>query len=463
MVRTIWSFVGAAIAIVSGLSAVHVWRHYEDQLAANITLVRTATAMSQSRISAAILSIDMVLSETGRDLVAGKLDDRAAAADRLKTRKDAFPDIRHLFVVGTNGASLLGTIPSAVGTEISDRDYFRRALSAPRAAMVISEPLGSRIEPVTSIFLARQVRDAANSVRGGVVAALDPVFFEKNLRSVFTETGHHAAIIRRDGVVLARVPDPAEWLGKTLTGSDLFRHVQQGATGTFVGPTFGDGTRRITGYADIPGHDAIVCLSLSYHDALASWRSSAVVIGCANLAFIATALFLAFSLSRRRGEEERALALVAAAEAKAALQAERLDLALRGANDSWWDWDLKADKAYYSPRWFAMIGYRPDELEADSGLWRRQMHPDDQAGVDRVIAEVVRTRSEAVELEFRLRHRMAVGCRYSPVAMSSTTRPASRCGPPGPTPISPSANAPKPNCGPVKPRSGHCSNCPPTA
>ena len=57
---------------------------------------------------------------------------------------------------------------------------------------------------------------------------------------------------------------------------------------------------------------------------------------------------------------------------------ERYALAVRGANDGLWDWDLATDKIYYSPRWKAILGYGEGELSCEPSEWLDRVHPDDR-------------------------------------------------------------------------------------
>lgn len=84
---------------------------------------------------------------------------------------------------------------------------------------------------------------------------------------------------------------------------------------------------------------------------------------------------------------------------------ERFSLAMRGANDGLWDWNLKTDDVYYSPRWGAMLGYQPEELEPTLDTWVRLVDPNDK---DRVLEEVrnyVEGDANAFDTEFRMRHK----------------------------------------------------------
>jgi PAS domain S-box-containing protein len=87
------------------------------------------------------------------------------------------------------------------------------------------------------------------------------------------------------------------------------------------------------------------------------------------------------------------------------LAEERLRLIVDGTDDSPWDWDLRRDEMYYSPRWWATLGMRPNEVPADSGLWQRLMHPDDVQTVTRLFQSVYEDGENGFAVEFRMRHR----------------------------------------------------------
>ncbi len=84
---------------------------------------------------------------------------------------------------------------------------------------------------------------------------------------------------------------------------------------------------------------------------------------------------------------------------------ERFRLAMQGANDGLWDWDLHTDLVYFSPRWKAMLGYADDELEEHLDTWKRLVHPDDLELTLSLVRDVLEKRTDKFEAEFRMRHK----------------------------------------------------------
>ncbi|MGK7877190.1 MAG: PAS domain S-box protein [Xenococcaceae cyanobacterium] len=56
---------------------------------------------------------------------------------------------------------------------------------------------------------------------------------------------------------------------------------------------------------------------------------------------------------------------------------ERWQLVLRGNNDGIWDWNIKTNEAFISPRWKEMLGYEDHEIENHHNEWISRVHPDD--------------------------------------------------------------------------------------
>ena len=84
---------------------------------------------------------------------------------------------------------------------------------------------------------------------------------------------------------------------------------------------------------------------------------------------------------------------------------ERLALVMRATNDGIWDWDLKTNQVYFSPRWKAMLGYADGEIGNTFDDWRRLVHPDDAERALALIQDYLQGKTTAYELEHRLCHK----------------------------------------------------------
>ncbi len=84
---------------------------------------------------------------------------------------------------------------------------------------------------------------------------------------------------------------------------------------------------------------------------------------------------------------------------------ERFSLAMRGANDGLWDWNLETDEVYYSPRWKNMLGYAENDLENTLNTWANLVHPDDKDIVLEKVQDYIDGRKHSFEVEMRMRHK----------------------------------------------------------
>lgn len=84
---------------------------------------------------------------------------------------------------------------------------------------------------------------------------------------------------------------------------------------------------------------------------------------------------------------------------------ERFSLAMRGANDGLWDWNLDSDEVYYSPRWKSMLGYGENELDNNLNTWANLVHPDDKDRVLEKVQDYLVGEADSFEVEMRMHHK----------------------------------------------------------
>jgi PAS domain S-box-containing protein len=122
--------------------------------------------------------------------------------------------------------------------------------------------------------------------------------------------------------------------------------------------------------------------------------------------------YVALTGARVPEEGERAVQIVVhdvtdRVEAERALREseERLALALAGAQEGVWDWNLETNTVAYSARWKQMLGFAEEEIEPHVSAWERLVHPEDRARADRAHDSVAHGDRATYEAEFRLRHK----------------------------------------------------------
>ncbi len=84
---------------------------------------------------------------------------------------------------------------------------------------------------------------------------------------------------------------------------------------------------------------------------------------------------------------------------------ERYALAARGANDGLWDWNLKENTVYFSPRWKAMLGFQENEIGDKPEEWFGRIHEADRERVKQEIFAHQEGRTPQFESEHRVLHK----------------------------------------------------------
>ncbi|MBL8473370.1 MAG: PAS domain-containing protein [Rhodocyclaceae bacterium] len=110
-------------------------------------------------------------------------------------------------------------------------------------------------------------------------------------------------------------------------------------------------------------------------------------------------------LARQTEQLARAEFKLREAESAMRLAEERYVQAVRSANDGLWEWDLRNDEMYLSPRWKSMLGYSELELADTRAAWLARVHPVDAERVQQALKAHLEGAMPRYECEYRVLHR----------------------------------------------------------
>jgi PAS domain S-box-containing protein len=82
---------------------------------------------------------------------------------------------------------------------------------------------------------------------------------------------------------------------------------------------------------------------------------------------------------------------------------QRLEIALAGAGESIWQWNIETGEAYWSPEFYRQLGYADQEFPGNAEEWFAHMHPDDIPVTQEKIRQQIETGQELLEATYRFR------------------------------------------------------------
>src|SRR5260370_39511754 len=154
--------------------------------------------------------------------------------------------------------------PTAVGTDLRDREHFRRFVDISDDDLFISKPVIGRTTGKWSVQLPLRITNADGTFGGVIDAALNPAYLSRFYSSVDVGDGGTIRIVGFDGVIRVVGRHAAEALGKDLSKGDLFTYFPKQGTGWYyTDSNFTDQIPRLVTYRSVKDYPLVVRIGLS--------------------------------------------------------------------------------------------------------------------------------------------------------------------------------------------------------
>ncbi len=302
---------------------------------------------------------------------------------RLNALGETVVGVRALSVLDAQGRITFSSRSELIGRECQSWAYFQESLRLEQRQMLLLSPPFELDNGQAVMVLARPLPSADGSFQGVMSAHLNPDDFRALLRSALYTTDARSALLHASGrrfVVQAgqSLPVQKELLSTNLLLGEFLREGQSAGVG--LGRVHPDDALRLVSLRllqprnlamDVP---LVVAVSREWEALLAPWQ---------NKLWWAVALYLVLAMTASVGLRAMQRNLHHVQSQEEALQAKdraldaRWQAVLTATGQGVWDYDLVADKVYYSPVWKQMLGYAEEDVGDGMQEWVSRVHPDD--------------------------------------------------------------------------------------
>jgi len=274
----IWRTIAFVVIVCLSLLALDGWRSWNARSAElaemNVASSNLARAMAQQADDTFKEADTVLLGIVERVEFDGT---GAAALKRLRDvrvmRRRELAQLDGLFVFDENGTWVINSTSTPSNQfNNADREYFLFHQNNPDPDPHIGVPIISRSSGKWVIPVSRRINKPNGSFAGVAVATVDIDFFEAFYSTLDIGKAGAVALVTNDGVMLLRRPFSEKTIGKSMQGTDLYRHyTTDGPTGTAFIKSAQDGVTRLNSYRSLRHYPVFVAAALSKDEILHDW------------------------------------------------------------------------------------------------------------------------------------------------------------------------------------------------
>lgn len=376
--------------------------------------------------------------------------DPEACSRFLATVADEYRFYSGFIVAAASGDITCSSLPGSEPINVGDRSWFRGVMDTKEFA--IGEYAVAPLSELSVLPLAYPIFDEVGEVRSVLATGFDLSWLYVLAGRVRPASGSTMTVIDRDGTVLSRYPEGADWVGRAMPEVPIVRQVlATRGEGTAEAPGI-DGIPRLFAFAplrmgDEIGTDADLFVVVGLPSSAAFARANRLLLehlgGVALVALLALGAAwyvgdrlivrevdslreasgqlaggelsvrigppyrsgelgqmgqafdrMAGALERREEERDRAQQAVLRREAQLA-EAQRI------AHIGSWEWDIPSNDVRWSDEMHRVYGLVPGQVEVSYGRFLDRVHPDDRERVAAIIEQAY-----ADHKPFELQHRV---------------------------------------------------------
>ncbi|SEL63318.1 PAS domain S-box-containing protein/diguanylate cyclase (GGDEF) domain-containing protein [Roseateles sp. YR242] len=274
----------AGNVLVAGVLALVTWSTLSNSREGSEAIARQSTESLASSLSVEVASelkvIDNALSTMAvRYRSADAANVARATQEVLIEQRGLLHHVRAIRIADAQGHVSAGLAPGENAINVGDRPYFLQAMVTD--AMVISEPLRSRVTNEWSLILARRLLDRNGQFNGVAYAVITADHFV-NLFSKVAVGQSGAISLRKDDLRLvarfsAAEPNSTKGFGEVTISDTLRRELARNpVSSSYITATALDQVERVTAYRQVPGYPMTVFAGMATHEFLGHWRQHAL-------------------------------------------------------------------------------------------------------------------------------------------------------------------------------------------